>query len=116
MGVDLTLLPLLSKKFWCAHSKIDLERRRELWGPVAALPQQPIPEKLGCYLARNAAGETCYGDIDDDPYGSFLQYTTAGALMTLRDHKSVQDNWVNKAIWAYLAEMPDDWPIVLYWH
>lgn len=53
MGVDLTLMPLLSPDFWAAHDLIRLERRRELWDPIAVLPQLPIPKPLGCYVARN---------------------------------------------------------------
>ncbi len=116
MGVDLTLLPLLSKDYWVAHTKLDLERRRDLWEPITQLRQQPIPGKLGCYLARTADGETCYGDIEGDPYGGRLQWTTAGELLTLKDREEVQDNWENRAVWSYLSQMPPDWPIVLYWH
>lgn len=116
MGVDLKLLPLLAEDFWCAHEVLFVERRRELWDDVLALPQQPIPGKLSCYFARDSRGECCYGDITTDPYGGALHYTTAGALATLAGHESVQDNWKNKAIWASLAEMPEDWPIVLYWN
>ena len=117
MGVDLRLLPLLSKDFWCAHEVWSCERRRDLWDEVLKLPQQPIPEKLSCYLARHPIdGETCYGDIEEDPYGCRPHYTTAGDLLTLKDNHEVRDNWKNRAIWAALGEMPADWPIVLYWH
>lgn len=116
MGVDLTLMPLLSKDTWCSHDLIRLNRRRELWDPVAALPQWPIPKALSCHQARDPkTGETCYGDAETTPYGDRMTYTTAGDLFTLGDHEGVQDNWQNKAVWAYLANMPPDWPIVLYW-
>lgn len=117
MGVDLRLLPLLSKDFWCAHEILSLERRRDLWDEILKLPQKPIPQPLSCFLATDkTSGEICYGYIETDPYGGRPHYTTAGDLVTLRDNHEVQDNPKNRAIWAYLAETPPDWPIVLYWH
>ena len=117
MGVDLTLMPMLSKQFWCAHDLIRLERRRELWEPISQLPQQPIPKPISCYLARDEkSGERCYGDAETTSYGERITYTTAADLMTLKDHHGVKDNWLNCAVWAYLAQMPPDWPIALYWH
>lgn len=117
MGVDLTLLPLLSPDYWVSHDVIQVERRRELWDPIMELPQQAIPCPLVCFLARREDdGETCYGPRTDDPYGAALSYTTAGDLGSLRDHEGVRDNEKNRAAWAWLSEMPPDWPIVLYWH
>jgi hypothetical protein len=115
MGVDLTLMPLLSPDFWVAHDLIRVERRPELWSHIEALPQQEIPKPVGCYVARSEDGETCYGDLEDTPYGDKMKWTTAGDLLTLKDHAAVQDNWMNRAVWAYLAAMPPEWPIVLYW-
>lgn len=116
MGVDLTLLPVLGNGHWFSHQVIQLERRRDLWDQIAELRQQDVPEKLSCYLARTAEGETCYGDIDQDCYGDALKWTTPAELLKLKDYHEVQDNWQNKAVWAWLAEVPPDWPIVLYWH
>ncbi len=45
-----------------------------------------------------------------------MTYATAGDLLKLSEHSAVLDNWQNKAVWAYLANMPATWPIVLYWH
>ena len=116
MGVDLTLMPLLAKDYWASRDMIRLDRRRALWDPIAALPQLPIPKPISCYMARDkASGKTCYGDVEDTPYGNRMTFTTAGDLLTVKDHKGVQDNWQNKAAWAYLEHMPRDWPIVLYW-
>jgi hypothetical protein len=117
MGVDLTLMPLLGKSVWCAHEMLGLERRRELWDKVAELPQQQIPNAVCCYVARDkTSGQPRYGDAEITPHGDKITYTTAADLLTLKDDESIQDNWKNKAIWAYLAQMPPDWPIVLWWH
>ncbi len=115
MGVDLTLLPLISKDYWAAHDMINLERRSELWPLIEALPQKDIPQALSCFLARGSDGESKYGQETRTPYGMPMRYTTVGDLLALRDSGPVQNAWRNKAAWAYLAEMPPDWPIVLYW-
>lgn len=116
MGVDLTLMPLLSPDFWCAHDLLRLERRGELWPAIDGLPQKEIPKPIGCYVATSKDGETAYGDRDETPYGDKMKWTTAADLLTLKDHEAVQDNWMNRAVWSYLAAMPPTWPIVLYWH
>lgn len=115
MGVDLTLMPLLSEDFWASHDLLRLERRRELWDDVAKLPQKPIPKPISCYVARRPDGESGYGDATETPYGEAMTYTTAADLLTLSEHEAVQDNWMNRAVWSYLAKMPPHWPIVLYW-
>jgi len=116
MGVDLTLLPLIGRDFWAAHDILRLERRSELWSDVEKLPQKPIPQALSCHKAVSpTTGDPCYGDTETTPYGTRITYTTAADLMTLKDNEAVQDNWQNRAIWAYLAQMPGDWPICLYW-
>lgn len=116
MGVDLTLMPLLSPDFWAAHDMLMLERRNDLWVEIEALPQKEIPKPVSCYVARAKDGETRYGELEDTPYGEKMKWTTAGDLMTLKDNENVKDDWKNQSIWAYLAKMPPDWPIVLYWH
>lgn len=117
MGVDLTLMPMLSEhSLDAAHDLIQLERRRELWDPIVALPQKPIPKPLACYVARGPTGDPAYGDEFETPYGEPITYTTAADLLTLKDHEGVQDNWQNRAVWAYLAQMPATYPIALWWH
>jgi len=106
MGVDLTLLPLAADRIWMSHDIIRVGRRRELWGLVAQLPQKPIPEPLYCFD----------GPHEESPYGERLTYTTAADLLTLKEHDAVTGSWTNRAVWAYLAQMPPDWPIVLYWN
>jgi hypothetical protein len=116
MGVDLTLLPLMSPDFWCSHDVIEVERRRELWPEIEKLEQHHAPGPLRCFLARDKDGETCYGNVKKTPYGDRLMWTTPRRLLTLKDHEAVQDNWRNRAVWSYLASMPPEWPVVLYWH
>ena len=115
MGVDLTLAPLIQPNFWASHEMIQVERRRELWCEIDKLDQIDIPEPLACFFAQGME-DLEYGDRVESPYGERLKFTTPEQLMTLREHEAVKDNWRNRAVWSFLAEMPSDWPIVLYWH
>lgn len=116
MGVDLTLLPVYSKGSWLCHNMVELNRRSELWPEFEKVTQIDVPEPIISYLATGEDGESKYGDVLEDPYGDRLKWTTAGNLMQLKDHPTIQDCWQNRGIWAWLAEMPEDWPVVLYWH
>jgi hypothetical protein len=116
MGVDLTLMPLLEKDYWVSHALIRLERRRALWPKIEALGARPVPEPLTCFQGVGPDGDPAYGEITQDPYGQPLTWLPAGELATLHDDETVQDNWLNQAAWAYLRQMPPDWPVVLYWH
>lgn len=115
MGVDLTLMPLIGKDYWAAHTQIDLGRDRDLLDKLMKLPTKEIPQPISCYKAHDGQN-TIYGDVDKSPYGERLTYVLAADLKKYADCKEVQDGWENRAAWAYLAHMPDDWPIVLYWH
>lgn len=116
MGVDLTLMPLLNRDAFVSHDLIGLERRRELWDEIMKLPAKRLARPLRCHVARLENGERGYGDLETDPYGAEIHTVTAGDLATLANNESVTDNHLNRAAWAYLAQMPPDWPIALYWH
>ena len=116
MGVDLKLFPITFRESWSAFDSLDVERRRELWDDIVELPSLEIPKPVYCTEGRDDHGEPCHGEVTESPYGARLRWVNAGDLLTLKDHEAVRDNWRNRAVWAYLAEMPADWPIVLYWH
>lgn len=115
MGIDLRLMPLLTPGLWVSQEHIDLERRSELWPEIEALAAWDIPVSLSCFMAKDRHGECCYGERATDQYGEHLQWTMAGNLVPLHAHEGVQDNWRNRAAWAYLAHMPVNYPVVLYW-
>jgi hypothetical protein len=116
MGVDLTLMPMLGRDGFAAHDLIRLERRRDLWTEIMALPAEPLTKPLNCLVARLPNGESGYGRLETDPYGERVHTVKAGDLAKLADNENVTDNWVNRAAWGYLAQMPPDWPVALYWH
>lgn len=116
MGVDLSLMPLIGQNFWTSHELILLERDRDLWEEFIKVRAIEIPQPLSCFVSILENKERGYGYLSDDPYGNPLKFTTAKELKKLRTHKNVQCHWKNRAIWAYLEHIPDDWQIILYWH
>lgn len=118
MGVDLTFMPSLSEdRLSEAHDLISVERSSGLWPDIKRLVSKELEKPISCFYARNAQGKICYyGETDTDPYGGKLCWVKAAQLKMLRLHPAVTDNWKNRAVWAYLEQMPDNWPVVLYWH
>lgn len=116
MGVDLTLMPLTSKHSWVSHDLIDVSRGYDLFRQIEAMELNKVPETVTCFRSRRGDGDPCYGEVETNPYGDKLTWLAAGDLLSVAYHEDVLDNWRNRAVWAYLVQMPEDWPIVLYWH
>lgn len=122
MGVDLRLLPFYSQTTGIAFSQdvLDLERRRELWGVIEPIESEfgrDVPTDFNSYCGeKEGVEEPTYGLTLTTPYSENLKYLHAVHLKPLRQHPAVQDNWKNRAIWAFIEELPDDLPIALYWH
>jgi hypothetical protein len=114
MGVDLKLLFVLPH-LWVSLDKLRVERRSELWEEIDKLGKLNIPQPLFCGEASNNEGESCYGETSFDRYGYMLKFVYARELAELRDLPSVKDDWRNRAVWAYISELPGDIRIVLYW-
>lgn len=122
MGADLTLIvpTYPHNKDWFSPTHMDLCRYRDLWETIRTIPAIEVPEPVSCHMAiiekGDNAGEHCWGETKEDPYGSPLMYVKAGDLAALKDHEGVTGKYVNAAAWAYICALPKDWPIVLYWH
>lgn len=116
MGVDLTLMPMERAGAWFTQDVLTVERRGNLWGQIKALPLFLAPEPVWCHLAKTKDGDSTFGELSADPYGNPLMWTMAGDLLSLRKTLAIQDNTRNRAVWAYLAELTPNWPVVLYWH
>jgi hypothetical protein len=116
MGVELKLMPLWRPGSDLAHDMISIGKDYELFDAINRLPKKELEKPVWSYNAVLPDGENTYGLIEKDPYGERLTTVTSTDLLTLRNHHCVSDFWRTKAAWAYIAEMPADWPIVLYWH
>jgi len=121
MGVDLKLLPVQAdgrpySEFGYSHTVLDLSRRRTLWPAIGALPTTAVPPVFNTYLCRcSDYDDVHYGNTQTTPYGDPLLATTAGDLVTLLNHECVRENALNRAVWAYLRELPSDQLVALYW-
>ena len=122
MGLDLTLIPVDSENgtWGFGHSLIDCERRNELFEPLLELEKKKgrdVPEKFNTFRSRDDKyEESHYGPTVDTPYGDPLKCVYVKDLLPFAEHEGVRDNWKNRAVWAYLREMPPDEKIALYWH
>jgi hypothetical protein len=116
MGIELKLMPLSRPESDLAHDMISIGQDYELFDLINALPKKKIEKPIWSYEATLPNGESGYGQIEKDPYGDRLSIITSTVLLSIKDHPCIADFWRVKAAWAYLAQMPEDWPIVLYWH
>ena len=125
MSSDLTLLVVtsLTRERGVAHTLLPLVRRRELWDVVLDIVKehgQPIPADFSTHFARIPDGsmkdECCYGRVSKDCYDTLLRTVEVRYLVGLREHEGVTDNTTNRATWAYLAALPGETMIALWWH
>lgn len=122
MGVDLRLFPYYSTSDHIDFSRdiLDVERRRELWDPIAEIEKEhgrDVSEGFKTFCGRSEDyDDNCYGVTKDTPYGTPLKYVLAVHLKTLATHPAVRNNYKNRAVWAWINEAPDNLKIALYWH
>lgn len=118
MGVDLTMLPLDAdhSDFQFSHSMLGVERRRELWPLIEKLEQGGLSSNFQSFYGPGLNGEPGYGTTAETPYGEPIKWASAGDLAKLSTHNTITDNAKNRAVWAYLSELPADTKVALYWH
>lgn len=122
MGVDLTMLPFGNRSEGNAfsHTLLDCNRSRELFDEIFAIEKEHgeyVPPEFVSYCSRDGKyEEPHYGSTLETPYGERLQYVEAQRLYALIQHPHVQDNYPNRAVWAYISCLPRETKIALYWH
>jgi hypothetical protein len=103
-----------------SHSILTCTRRGDLFDAIMSATEgiaKPVPTDFSTYLSRDDKyEEPHYGTTTETPYGNPLMWVQARALRQFRTHEGVRDNPTNKAVWAYLANIPPYTPIALYWH
>jgi hypothetical protein len=129
MSRDIKLLPFFSDRTGgesFSHDVLDVDLGvspagsgddvADLSDELETLDSRDVPRGFSCCLARSADGEhTIYGKKQDDCYGDPLKWAKAGDLAALAEHPQVTCWPRNKAAFAYVAALPADWPVVLYW-
>ncbi len=108
MGVDLTLFLFYTNCACFSLTALDCCRRDKLFDKIV-----DIEEKVGRNVPKDfhTWGEK---NIDENPYGSNTNYVTVKDLSIV--HEDISDNCINRAIWAFLSQLPEDMKIALYWH
>jgi len=85
----------------------------------------PLPRVFRTWLSRHFPQEGCdcgcaeglehWGNLQRDAHDDPIVMVTIGALTTLAHHPDVRRIQSNRAVWAYLAEMPPEQLVALYW-
>ena len=143
MGIDLKLLPAQrsaapNANHYYSDTILPLTRcSHDLWGLLLELPYEPLDTFLYTPLGSGKIEENDerldglddeeMEDLEDgelpqdlrrlneDVFGPPLHSVAASDLVALRSHDDVQSSGKNRAAWAYLAELPPDFRVVLYW-
>lgn len=122
MGLDLTLIPVEHEAGGKGrgHTLLNLTHREDLFGEIGCNEKQeggPVPQRFMTNVSRDDRyEEQHYGDTQRTPYGEALRTVTAESLLSHKHHRGVADNPRNRAAWAYLAELPPETEVALYWH
>lgn len=120
MAVDLFLLPMTADfgNSAFAHTTLEVERKRELWPLICSLPSQPVPPQFETLVSIEGPEELdnwMQGNTQTDAYEKPLVCVFAADLKPLACHPLIRDSYVNRAVWAYLAELPDSLRVAVYW-
>lgn len=76
-----------------------------------------VPADFTSYLSVDENyEEPHYGSTLKDRYGDPIYYVDVLELLQFSDHKYVKDNYKNKAVWAYLEELPEGTKIALFFY
>jgi hypothetical protein len=116
MGVDLKMLVVdghYPGVISFAHTMMETGQNYDFHNKVKKLPSEPVPDDFTSYVARDAEGESCYGQVRDDCYGERVRMVRAGDVVKLRYKQGYTRL---KAAIAYLRELPPDTWVALYWH
>lgn len=116
MGVDLRLLPFDSDSGDEAYSQtiLELGSDYDLHDKIKQLPALPVPPSFRSFSGQVETFEgTCYGETKETPYGEPVLFVRAGDICSIRLKDAT---YVERAIWAYLKELPRHTKVALYWH
>lgn len=118
MGLDLRILPVYNIGADFSTDVISFDRDYPLFDKIARMSKKygiEAQKWIHCYLSTDGeCDEPHYGKTAEDPYGDKLRYLTAKLLkVAIYDYRA--DTPKNKAVLAFIRELPDDLEIYLYW-
>ncbi|HQU86020.1 MAG TPA: hypothetical protein PKY59_23030 [Pyrinomonadaceae bacterium] len=113
MSLHLTLLPVggINEQITSIHNFLNCERDIHLFEQIEQIIGSPVPKDFKGFHSTDDC-DYSYGNLTKDAYGEELTYVFVKDLIKLRHHSESQ---TNKAIWAYLNQLPSDGKIALYW-
>ena len=117
MGVDLTIMPQSYRFDECIVTQhaIQFERDRTLFEAIEKSGQEvDAGMPVTCHFALTADGETCYGEVTENPYGTPITSMTAGQMHDVLSPHQMHGS--NVWIFAALGAMHRDLHVYLYWH
>jgi len=119
MGMYLRLLPQYSYNADFAHDILECDRDCEMFGIISEAEKQngrQVPRRgINSFSGMGEGDEPCYGKTLETPYGDEMNSVQAKKLKeVLATYKP--EGWRNKAVIAFLNELPDELEIWLYWH
>lgn len=124
---DVTLLPVQGDEVDSAFSNDALycESSPALSETIRALEAQRVPGVFRTWLSRHFPQEGCdcgcaegaehWGNLQRDAHDDPMVMVPVRTLTALAHHPDVRHNRRNRAVWAYLAQMPPDQMVALYW-
>ncbi len=126
---DVTLLPVQGAEgdrlAMYAEDALSCACPQALAETLRRLESFPLPRVFRTWLSRHFPQEGCdcgcaeglehWGNLQRDAHDDPIVMVTIGALTTLAHHPDVRRIQSNRAVWAYLAEMPPEQLVALYW-
>ena len=102
-----------------ADTRIELEWDEELFALVGPPNEEPPPGHRPRRLPGNVTfrwhGDEGLHDRTCDARGNRLTFLTAGELDALRPAAKATASWWNQAVFAFIAALPAETPVVLFW-
>ena len=116
MSVDLRLLIFdhdEGERLSFSHTQMELGADYDLHDKIKSLPSMPVPKGFTSYSGKASDGETGYGETQEDCYGERVKWILSDDLLKI----DVSDCAPKvKAAWAYIACLPPETKIALFWH
>lgn len=115
MGLHLKLIPFERERgdYADSYTVLNCDKDYDLFNQIQQLPEFPVPPNFNSYYSVEEDDIICYGVVKETPYGEELTYSFVKDLLRC---KPSSDRQTNKAIWAYLKQLPPNTKVALYWH
>jgi hypothetical protein len=116
MSVSLKILPEETPNSSVSFNVIDFNVGHENIGLLNKLKGILISKNgIECYCSQNTNGDVFFGSTICDGFQKQIRYVTVKQFLNaLKYYKP--DNYTNRAVIAYLKELPKELRLFLYWH